>query len=158
DCKPGCEFEIKTDKRSGLATLPPSNHRDDPNFQYKNYGQQQLFVSDDLYDRLLEVFKDCLKPKRRGAGGDTNANNQRGYAVGENAELGDADIQVITECIRPYYKKGRRHPIVFGFSGLLHKSGISKDSIIALVETLAKNDKESDVRNAIRTVEETFKK
>jgi hypothetical protein len=39
-------------------------------------------------------------------------------------------------------------------SGLLHKSDISKDSAIALIQTLAKNDRESDVRNAVRTVEE----
>ena len=154
DCKPGCEFEIKSDKSSGLATLPPSTHRDDPNFRYRNYGQQKLFVSDELYDRLLEALADCLKPKRSGA----DRKKDKSYTEGENTELYDADIQVIAECISPYYKKGRRHPIVFGLSGLLHKSGISKDSAIALVETLAKNDKESDVRNAVRTVEETFKK
>ena len=45
-----------------------------------------------------------------------------------------------------------------GFPGLLHKSGVSKDSAIAIIETLAKNDKGSDVRNAVSTVEETFKK
>jgi hypothetical protein len=115
-------------------------------------------VSDELYDRLIGALKHCLRPKRSGSGGNTNANNQKGYAGGENAELDEADIQVITEYIRPHYKKGRRHPIVFGLSGLLHKSGISKDSTIALIETLAKNDKENDVRNAVRTVEETFKK
>jgi hypothetical protein len=98
----------------------------------------------------------CLRPKRSG-GGDKNT-KQKAYADGENTELDDADIQVIAECIRPYYKKGRRHPIVFGLSGLLHKSGISKVSVIALIETLAKDDKESDVRNAVRTVEETFAK
>ena len=54
--------------------------------------------------------------------------------------------------------KGRRHHIVFGLSGLLHKSNVSKDSAIALIETLAKNDKDSDVRNAVSTVEGTFEK
>jgi P4 family phage/plasmid primase-like protien len=155
DCKPDCEFEIKTDKRSGLATLPPSRHRDDHNFQYKNYGQQKLFVSDDMYDRLIEALKHCLRPKR-GSGADRK--KDKSYTDDEGTELDDADIQVIAECIRPYYKKGRRHPIVFGLSGLLHKSGISKDSTVTLIETLANNDKKSDVRNALRTIEETFKK
>ena len=103
-----------------------------------------------MYDRLIEALKHCLRPKRSGSGGDTNANNQKAYAVGENAELDNVDIQLIAEYIRPHYKKGQRHPIVFGLSGLLHKSGISKDSAIALVETLAKNDNESDVRNAVQ--------
>ena len=156
DCKVGFEFEIKGGKSSGHSTLPPSVHREDPNFHYKNYGQQKLFVSDDMYDRLTEALAHCLKPKRSGE--DRETNKQKSYTDGEKGELNDADIQVIAECVRPYYKKGRRHPIVFGLSGLLHKSGVSKDSAIALVETLAKNDKESDVRNALSTVEDTFEK
>jgi hypothetical protein len=142
DCKAGCEFEIKSGKDSGHSTLPPSRHREDTGFHYKNYGQQKLFVSDDVYDRLIEALKHCLRPKRSGSGGDTNANNQKAYAVGE--KLDNVDIQVIAEYIRPHYKKGQRHPIVFGLSGLLHKSGISKDSAIALAETLAKNDSWDD--------------
>ena len=156
DCKVGFEFEIKCGKSSGHSTLPPSKHREDRDFCYKNYGQQKLFVSDDMYDRLIEALAHCLKLKRNGD--DIETNKQKNYADGEKGELDDADLQVIAECIRPYYKKGRRHPIVFALSGLLHKSSISKDSAIALIETLAKNDKESDVRNAASIVEETFEK
>lgn len=47
---------------------------------------------------------------------------------------------------------------MFGLSGLFHKSGVSNDSAIALIELLAKNDNESDVRNAVSTVEATFEK
>src|SRR2546421_450307 len=35
DCKKGFEFEIKTDKKRGHCTLPPSVHRDDANLRYK---------------------------------------------------------------------------------------------------------------------------
>jgi hypothetical protein len=147
DCKTGCEFEIKSDKRSGHSTLPPSIHRDDTNFQYKNYGQWKLFVSDDMYDRLIEALKHCLRPKR-GSGADRKKN--KSYTDGESTELDDADIQVIAECIRPYYKKGRRHPIVFGLAGLLHKSGISKDSAIHLIEMLANSERYTKCRKNSR--------
>lgn len=153
DCKPGLEFEIKTGK-AGLCTLPGSTHRDDHNFRYKNYGQETIIISDDMYDKLLELLESCLEPKRGGSNGGRN--KSRSYHDGERIELDDADIQVIAECIRPYYKKGRRHPIVFGLCGLLHKSGVSKDSTIALVETISKGDNEHDVRKAVSTVEETF--
>jgi hypothetical protein len=142
--KAGCEFEIKSNNDSGHLTLPPSIHRDDTNFCYKTYGQWKLFISDDMYDRLIEALEHCLRPKQN-SGADRK--KDKSYTDGENTELDDADIPVITECIRPYYKKGRRHAIVFGLAGLPHKSGISKDSTIALIETLAKNDKESDVRS-----------
>ena len=46
DCKPKFEFEIKADK--SLSTLPPSRHRDrDPEFHYKNFGIDKLFISDE---------------------------------------------------------------------------------------------------------------
>ncbi|HYA83363.1 MAG TPA: hypothetical protein VEH06_07935 [Candidatus Bathyarchaeia archaeon] len=75
-----------------------------------------------MYDRLIEALEHCLRPKQN-SGADRK--KDKSYTDGENTELDDADIPVITECIRPYYKKGRRHAIVFGLAGLPHKSGIS---------------------------------
>ncbi|PWU80254.1 MAG: hypothetical protein DLM72_13050 [Candidatus Nitrosopolaris wilkensis] len=149
DCKTGYEFEIKGGKNSGHSTLPPSKHRDDPNFYYKNYGTLKLFVSDDLYDQLLIPLAHCLKPKWEGKKEKTYNDSQD--------DLAKVDVQTIVECIQPYYKKGRRHPIVFGLSGLLHKCSVSKDSAIAVIEELAKNDNAADVRKAVSSVEETFK-
>ena len=61
DCKKGFEFEIKTDKRNGLCTLPPSTHRDDPNFRYAAIGRtDKLLISDHLYDLFCELFKEYL--------------------------------------------------------------------------------------------------
>src|SRR5439155_21278230 len=100
DCKTGFEFEIKGDKSSGHSTLPPSRHREDPDSQYKHYGQLKLFVSDDLYDKLVEALAHCLKPKR--GDGDGERDRQKSYSTDEKVELNDADVQVIAECIRPY--------------------------------------------------------
>ena len=63
-CKKGCEFEIKTDNTLGHGTLPPSIHRDDPNFHYQNKGQNKIVVLDTLYDELLKLLSDCLKPEK----------------------------------------------------------------------------------------------
>lgn len=54
DCKPKFEFEIKTDK--SLSTLPPSRHRKDPDFRYKNTGQNRLFVADKLYAMYCKLL------------------------------------------------------------------------------------------------------
>ncbi|MGC2575780.1 MAG: hypothetical protein WA364_30105, partial [Candidatus Nitrosopolaris sp.] len=49
-CIAGREFEIKTDKGSGHCTLPPSTHRDDPQFRYSHVGREdKIAVLDDLY-------------------------------------------------------------------------------------------------------------
>lgn len=150
DCKTGYEFEIKGGKKSGHCTLPPSGHRNDPNFIYKNYGVPKLFVLDGLYDELKATLEDCLRPK--------NGRKKEESYNGRRFELTDTDVQMIAEHIRPHYKKGRRHPIVFGLAGLFHKSNISKDSAMAVIESLAKDDSSSEVRNAKGTVEDVFGK
>jgi P4 family phage/plasmid primase-like protien len=153
DCKAGYEFEIKGGKNSGHSTLPPSRHRNDPTFFYKNFGQNKLVILDEFYDGLLEALTDCLKPNNH-----NDRKKEKKSSEVQQEDLSDMDIQTIAECIRPYYKKGRRNPIVLGLSGLLHKCGISKDSAIAVIEEAAKNDSSIDRHKAISTVEETFKK
>ncbi|PWU80464.1 MAG: hypothetical protein DLM72_12080 [Candidatus Nitrosopolaris wilkensis] len=64
DCKPGFEFEIKTDNTSGHSTLPPSRHRDDANFHYQSIGQETIAIQDGLYDGISKLLSDCLKNKK----------------------------------------------------------------------------------------------
>jgi P4 family phage/plasmid primase-like protien len=146
DCKQSFEFEIKAEK--ACSTLPPSTHRNDTDFHYKNFGQNKLFISDEFYDKLIERLAECLEFKRQ--------QQRETRAPGEQGELEDAEIQVISNAICPYYLKGRRHMIVFGLSGLFHRFNISKDSAIAVIETLAKEDTEQDRKKAVSTVEETY--
>ena len=62
DCKHGTEFEIKTDNSLGLITLPPSRHRDDRQIRYHSIGQTQIKIIDKMYDKLLKILDDCLRP------------------------------------------------------------------------------------------------
>ncbi len=60
-CKAGHEFEIKTDKSLGHATLPPSTHRNDKTFRYSHIGRiDKIEIIDDLYNILLGLLKECL--------------------------------------------------------------------------------------------------
>ena len=139
DCKVGYEFEIKTDKGRGHCTLPPSKHRDDPNFEYKNYGQNKIMISDELYDELVRVFDDCLKDKNPGK----DYNNNFGSKDGE-IYLSEEEVQNISDLIHPYYKKGCncRNGLIYGVAGFCRKYNVVKESAIKLVETLAKDDEE----------------
>lgn len=62
-CKPGYEFEIKTNNTLGHGTLPPSKHRDDSNFHYQSIGYNVIAIRDELYDGILKVLADCLRTK-----------------------------------------------------------------------------------------------
>lgn len=158
DCKPGYEFEIKTDNKLGHSTLPPSRHRDDPNFCYQSIGQDTLATRDDMYDGLLKILKDCLKTRQV-----RNIQNEPSFGPingDDTAQIvfSDEDIQTICDSILPYYEKGCkcRHDILFGLSGLLYKAHVTIESATKLVEVLAKDDEE--VKSRIITLQGTYKK
>jgi P4 family phage/plasmid primase-like protien len=153
DCKIGYEFEIKTDKSRGHCTLPPSKHRDDINFQYKNYGQNKIIISDELYDEVVRVLADCLKDKSPRKDFNYNFGSKEGQIY-----LSKIEVQNFSDLIRPYYKKGCscRNGIIYGITGYCHKNNVAKESVIKLVETLAKNDEEK--RGRIVVLEQTYKK
>jgi putative DNA primase/helicase len=154
NCKPGFDFEIKTDKSSGHGTLPPSKHRDDSNFQYANQGIDKLYVSDELYFKLIEALKECLVDKN-----ESKKSFQQNYDGTNNitkTELTNEEITKIVNSISPYYKRPSRNSLVYGLCGLLHKSGISKNSTLDLIRILAKDDEEKRLRDAV--VGETYNK
>lgn len=174
DCKSDCQFEIKTDKSSGNATLPPSRHRNDPNFEYYFRTKEGIPISDDAYDIILEVLKDCLTltPKsertRQNSGseetkqdfgsGETKGN---GNGKSDGLELEDGPVEKIRALIQPIYKPGHRYPLVFSLSCVLRRQCIGLDSVIHVIENLAKSDGISqeipDIRNAKKQVEDVFK-
>jgi len=152
DCKPGFEFEIKTDKR-GHCTLPPSIHREDNNFHYKNFGQDTIIISDKMYSEIMILLSDCLKTQ--------SEDNQKYHSYPGNKYrspivLSNEEIQLICDSISPYYKKGYRHPIIYGLCGLFHKYDVPHESAINVIQTLAKVDEERKSR--LVTLDETYKK
>jgi P4 family phage/plasmid primase-like protien len=153
DCKIGYEFEIKTDKSKGHCTLPPSKHRDDTSFQYKNYGQNKIMISDELYDELVRVLADCLKDKSP----RIDYNNNFGSKGGE-IYLSEEEVQNISNLINPYYKKGCncRHDLIYSVVGLCRRYNVAKQSAIKLVEMLAKIDEEK--RGRMMVLDQTYKK
>jgi hypothetical protein len=174
DCKPGFEFEIHTDKSSGTGMLPPSRHRKDPNFEYTWATNLGIPTSDNFYDVVLEVLNDCLVQKPLGGyqssgkeeskqdSGPSGPKDDSGNGNGKSdgLQLKDEDVERIRSLIQPIYKQGYRNPIAFSLSCVFRRQGFSKDSIIAVIEKLARNDEhsqETDVRSAISVVENVFK-
>lgn len=141
DCKPGYEFEIKVDNSQGLMSLPPSRHRDDPEFHYQSIGLNKIERSDGMYHSLLDTLRDCLKPK-------SHINNQSREDTNHHAEinLNDEQIDVISGLLLPYYRRGYRHHLAYGISGLLYKYKVVIDSSRLLIQKLTVNDEEKDSR------------
>jgi hypothetical protein len=149
DCKPGYELEIKTDKSSGTATLPPSNHRDNRSFSYQFYSKSNsICIMDDLYDKLIAELADCLVSK------DAIDNSKKSSS--KEVELNHDDIKTIVDAISPYYLKNNRNDLIFALSGLFRRFSISFDSALNVIQQLVKDDEEK--RSRINTLDQTYRK
>jgi P4 family phage/plasmid primase-like protien len=140
-CKLDYEFEIKTDNSQGLMSLPPSRHRSDSQFHYQSIGLNKIQRFDQMYDNLLDTLEDCLKLKdytNRQPREDTNQHTQ--------INLNDDQIEFIYELLSPYYRRGYRHHLIYGLSGLLHRYNVVIDSSTLLIQKLSIDDEEQESR------------
>jgi hypothetical protein len=152
--------------------LPPSRHRKDPNFEYKWAIGSGIPTSDELYDIVLEELKNCLvqkpqndyqnsKEESKQDSKSSELKQDSGNGKSDGLQLKDEDVERIRILVQPIYIQGCRHSLVFGISCVLRRQGFSKDSVISVIEKLARNDGISqeipDVRNANKQVEDVFK-
>ncbi len=152
-CRPGYEFEIKTDKSSGLATLPPSRHRDDPNFRYKALGQDRIILSDELYPSLLKVLGQFLTPTTPAR---TDLSFDPEMEDAPSIDLTDGEIGEIVTELKPLYRKGDRHAFSLHLAGYLHKNCVSITSAEALFDFLTAEDEEHRAR--MQDLKDTYSK
>lgn len=161
-CKHGTEFEIKTDNSLGLITLPPSKHRDDPNVRYHSIGQDGIKIIDKMYDKLLAILDDCLKPVNdKSTTGDKHSGHKEKNVRDQDTNSQDTEyveyvIQTIANRLEPIYKKGHRYSIITGFAGLSYKRNLLKEYAGKVIEILASHDEER--ANRLRILEDTYNK
>lgn len=150
-CKKGCEFEIKTDNTLGHGTLPPSIHRDDSNFRYRNIGQDFNIVSDTLYDELLKLLSDCLKPFKY-------ARDNRGVASPRKTtiDLSNEQTSEIVRLISKYYLRGSRNEIAYALSGLLYKENVGIRSTTGLIDKICTKHMDEERSSRLTVVSNTY--
>ena len=163
DCKPGYEFEIKTDKGSGHATLPPSTHRHDKNFRYYDVGRtDKIDTNDELYDIILELFaKDCLIKKEGHDSKDENKRRASAIAITPYYQINpiilgqDQIIDSVNKLI-DCYRERHRDPFTFEFSGLAFKQGIAEESATAIIEQLSIKTNDPEKNSRLNVVHQTY--
>lgn len=162
-CKTGYEFEIKTDNSLGLFNLPPSRHRDDPDFRYQSIGQKDKIVTDDtLYDKIVNLLSNqCLVNSRSNGKSNGHIDSSNGKASKSDSiytVLEDTEIEDIVSCIKGSYIKGYRHSLAFGLSGLLFKNNISLSSAEKLVSSLCDYTCDEEKASRLSVVNNTYLK
>jgi hypothetical protein len=156
DCKPGCEFEIKTDNTLGHSTLPPSRHRDNEEFHYQSIGQETIAIQDGLYDGMFKLLFDCLDKKPH----DRKNIIMRTTAAVANVDiiLAQGDIEEIISQIKAHYQKGKRQNITLGLSGLLYKGGVVLESAEKLVVALCNATSDEEKVSRVAALRNTYTK
>ena len=172
DCKKGYEFEIKTDKRNGLSTLPPSTHRDDKNFRYSAVGRMdKLLVNDALYDLFIDLFEEYLRKYdniKNSNDDDDDDDKNNSTAIKNRDEKQQKDIvvyydltpqtiQISIDHLLPFYIDGDRNNFVFSFSGTAFHSHLSEESASSIVEGICDRTSDNEKQNRLVTVHSTYK-
>jgi putative DNA primase/helicase len=157
DCKKGNEFEIKTDKASGLCSLPPSRHRDAEDFHYNLVGQNTIISTDALYGHLVTALGMCLSRPSNVSGKGQSRFLYDGAKYDVEIEIKESkDLDAIFEAMKPIYKKGYRNQVCLYLSGFLHKNKVAIESTKEIISRLAKDDEEKNLR--FLTLTETYRK
>ncbi|MGB6531829.1 MAG: hypothetical protein WBF33_27285, partial [Candidatus Nitrosopolaris sp.] len=164
NCKSGHEFEIKTDKSLGHATLPPSTHRNDKTFRYSHIGRtDKIETIDELYSLLIALLKECLVSAPTNATDtDTNKNDDKSRRKRQRTtilyDLSDEMIQTTVAYFTPYYIVSRRHNFALYFSGTTWYAKISEDSAGKILSRLAVNTNDNEIQSRLNTLHATYEK
>lgn len=154
-----------TDKQ-GLATLPPSTHRDDHSFRYYNVGiSDKLLISDILYDLFVELLNDCLirnpqetnnKEEQDDANGSSKLENHQSQNMIFH-DLSPQTIQVSIDYLLSYYINGNRHNFTLPFSGMAFHYRISEQSCKMIIEGICNKANDiNEMKNRITTLHSTY--
>lgn len=168
DCLTGKEFELKTNDKYGLCTLPDSTHRDDPNFKYEAVGRTDVnLVSNVLYDLFVEMFKDCLvngklddndSVNATDTSTDTNTSNKnhnsnsntknRAVNIKNPIVLSDSAIMITSGQMSQFVARKYRNDFYVRFSGMMFHARISEESGAKIIAKMCAitNDEESKSR------------
>ena len=159
DCIAGREFEIKTDKRSGHSTLPPSTHRDDPQFRYTHIGRQDtIAVLDELYHILIELLSGCLieKTKTNFESNDIRIKTFANFCHSKRVILNDDQIKDTVSLLINYYQQGHRDAFTFEFSGLAFKRYIAEESVACIVKEICIKTNDLETENRLEVIHRTY--
>lgn len=140
-----------------MATLPPSRHRNDPNFIYENIGQRYIGISDEFYPVVLGKMKDKLFAKN---------DSWRPVHTGKfipwpSITLTDDEIDEIAAVIsapNSGYTSGLRHQMSLAIAGFLCKNGVDYDSAKKVYEKVCQRTRDEEKRSRLLDLKETYQR
>ena len=164
NCKSGHEFEIKTDKSLGHATLPPSTHRNDKTFRYSHIGRtDKIETIDELYSLLIALLKECLVSDSTNAtdtdkSKDDDKSKHKERPTATLYDLSDDMVQTTVAFFTPYYIVNHRHNFALYFSGTTWYAKIAEHSASKILLQIAVNTNDNEIQSRLNTLHATYEK
>ena len=181
NCRPGHEFEIKTDNSLGLCTLPGSAHKEDPNFRYAAVGvTDRILANDVLYDLFVEMFQDCMSnrsldkvPIHQGTEEmqqdaiqqkrqqEQENKVQAGYSRQMDKRVFDLSLPTISATIgllSTFVVDDHKHDFHMRLSGMLFHSRISIKSSDEIIGGICTRSNDQDPKDRRRLLIDTYQR
>ena len=151
--KPKIVEKVDIKGEGGYVVAPPSLHPDGESryFFFMDSDRNPIQrLSDEEYEIVLNTIKKAFEIKEEPKEVKMEEIKFR--------ELSDEKIKEIVSLISPYYKKGYRDLIAFHLIGFLIKNGIDYDSTKKVIELLATNNNDEEIKARLYLVDWHYKK
>jgi hypothetical protein len=163
----------------GYVVAPPSVHPSGKRYTFlrftKTTGHQIRVISEELYNRLLELLEkvtetkltfwwmqEDAKPKAEEGNREeapkqeTPKQETKDEGANNGRALTNTQILKITKILEPVYRAGARHGIILFLTGWLYKSGIAYESAEALVKAICDNFGDEECEDRLYTLRDTY--
>jgi len=134
----------------GFVVCPPSSHPSGKVYRFLNKPERIVELTWEEYLtllRLLEGNRDFeSKFERSLEHAKMSKDSSLPKKGGEAKKLSEAEILEIVNIIKPIYRQGYRNYVILFLSGWLKKAGVDYSSAKKIIEILAEDDEERDLR------------
>ena len=176
--KTGRLSKVDIKGEGGYVVAPPSLHPNGMRYTFirftKTTGHQIRVISEELYNRLLELLEKVTEtkltfwwadetPKVEGEKREEAPKQETSKDIEINVEganngraLTNTQILEITKILEPVYRAGARHGIILFLTGWLYKSGVAYESAEALVKAICDNFKDEECEDRLYTLRDTY--
>ena len=147
------EVRLKSD--GAYVVFPPSIHPSGNAYKFVRGKGIALLSKEQLLDLIRSLRPINTSRTRIHTIHDKMVNNTSSAPALELDEERVMDAVVI---LKPYYLKGQRHDFVMYLSGWLRKEGIKIESARKVVEVLASDNDDQELKDRLSTVEDAYSK
>ncbi len=147
---------IETRSIGSLSVVPPSIHPDTGN-EYKVEKDLPILQVKNAYDFCSELIPEDLRtplkqqitPEGRG---------KHKFSRGKDRNLDEEVVDRIVRLFKGMYTQGGRDHIVFSLSGWLRKAGITLESCLEVIKTLATTYNDEEIESRLIVAKRTYEK